>query len=149
LRSSGNIALLLAAVLACAAVATLAIGMIVMASGMDGYMDGHMGGMMGRGGGGGAQTPVAAQGPRVAVEIRDFDFFPRDLTVRAGAEVTWTNRDGAPHTATSGDDWDTGVLAKDDSATIRFDTPGAFDYICKLHPSMKGAVRVEAGSPTP
>ena len=119
-----------------------------MASAMDGYMGGHMGGMMGRGGGA-AQTPVAARDSRVAVEIRDFDFFPRDLTVRAGAEVTWTNRDDAPHTATAGDDWDTGTLAKDESATIRFDTPGAFDYICTIHPTMKGVLRVEAGSPVP
>ena len=145
MRSSGNIGLLLAAVLAFAAVATLAAGMIVMASGMDG----HMGGMMGRRGAGAPQTPVADAGPRVAVEIRDFDFFPRDLTVRAGTDVTWTNRDDAPHTATSGDDWDTGTLAKDESAAIRFDTPGAFDYICAIHPTMKGVLRVEAGSPVP
>ena len=144
MRSSGNIGLLLAAVLAFAAVAALAAGMIVMASGMNG----HMGGMMGRGGGA-PQTPVAVRDSRVAVEIRDFDFFPRDLTVRAGTDVTWTNRDDAPHTATSGDDWDTGTLAKDESATIRFDTPGAFDYICTIHPTMKGVLRVEAGSPVP
>jgi plastocyanin len=81
----------------------------------------------------------------VTVEIRDFDFQPRDLTVRPGARVTWVNRDGASHDATDEDDaWSTERLDRDESATLTFDDEGAHEYRCTIHPYMKGTLRVVA-----
>ena len=73
---------------------------------------------------------------------------PERVEVAAGTEVTWTNRDAAPHTATASDGaqreaFDTKVVKKDGSAAVKFDRPGEYAYICDLHPFMKGTVIVE------
>jgi plastocyanin len=89
------------------------------------------------------QAPVVATGPRVTVEIRGFDFFPRDLTVRTGAAVTWTNRDEAPHDATDlAGAWASGLLKQDQSDTIVFDSPGVYQYHCTIHPNMQATLKV-------
>ena len=137
-RSIGSVALAVAAALALAAAIVFFVGMDVL---MAGHMGGGMMGMMDRAGNS-AQTPVVAGASQVTVEIRDFDFTPRDLTVAIGARVTWTNRDSAPHTATAKGQWDTGTLDKGDSATLTFDQPGTYSYICTIHPSMKGTLTV-------
>jgi plastocyanin len=59
------------------------------------------------------------------VRIIDFRFEPTVLNVTPGTTVSWTNEDGAAHTATAEDDgFDTGRLDKGESAEITFDTPG-------------------------
>lgn len=80
-----------------------------------------------------------------AVTIQDFAFMPRDITVQAGAEITWTNEDSADHTATADDPevFDTGTIAEDGEGTATLDAPGTFQYICTIHPSMKGSITVE------
>ncbi len=89
------------------------------------------------------QTPVVSTGPRVTVEIRGFDFFPRELTVRTGAAVTWLNRDEAPHDATDqAGAWATGLLKQDQSITIVFDSPGVYQYHCTIHPNMQATLNV-------
>ena len=45
----------------------------------------------------GADSPAKAN----TVVIDNFTFAPTELTVPAGTEVTWVNRDDVPHTATS------------------------------------------------
>ncbi|MBI2913443.1 MAG: cupredoxin family copper-binding protein [Chloroflexi bacterium] len=136
--SSGNVALIVAAALALAAAVVFVVGMgVIMAGGMGGGMMG----MMNRAGNS-PQTPAVATASEVAVEIRNFDYTPRDLTVPAGARVTWTNYDAAPHTATAKGQWDTGILDKGDSATLTFDQPGTYEYFCLVHPSMKASLTV-------
>ncbi len=105
-------------------------------------MAGHMGGgMMGRAGSS-AQTPFVAPGD-VTVDIRGFEYFPRDLTVKAGASVTWTNRDNVPHNATdNGHSWETETLHENDSGTLTFPDPGEYTYYCTIHPSMKAKLIV-------
>lgn len=89
------------------------------------------------------QTPVLSETEEVVVEIREYDFWPRDLTVRPGTQVTWINRDSVPHDATSADTWGTGLLNNDDSSSISFDEPGSYEYICTVHPDMTGKLTVE------
>jgi plastocyanin len=97
------------------------------------------------GGGGAPQTPVLSDASEVNVEIADFDFSPRELTVQAGAAVTWANRDSAPHDATDeAGAWGTGTLKQGESATIVFDSPGEYEYLCTIHPNMKATLTVEA-----
>lgn len=96
------------------------------------------------GAGGAPQTPVLSDASQVNVEIADYDFSPRDLTVQAGTAITWTNRDSAPHDATDeAGGWATGTLKQSESATISFDSPGAYGYLCTIHPNMRGTVTVE------
>ena len=78
------------------------------------------------------------------VGISDFKFVPESVAVKAGAELTWTNSDDAPHTATADDSsFDTGDLDRGDSKTIVFDEPGTFSYYCRFHPFMKATVEVQ------
>lgn len=77
-----------------------------------------------------------------------WNFVLEDLTVPAGTAITWTNRDVAVHTSTSGvspvpdGKWDTGLLFLDESSTIIFNTPGVFPYFCTVHPFMTATVTV-------
>lgn len=96
------------------------------------------------GGGGAPQTPVLSNESEVSVDIADYDFSPRGLTVQTGTAITWKNRDGVPHDATDKDgSWGTGVLREKQSATITFDSPGVYDYYCTVHPNMEGTLTVE------
>ena len=89
------------------------------------------------------QTPVVAEVTQVTVEIRDFDFFPRDLTMETGTEVTWVNRDSVPHDATDEEGaWATAMLKEGASATLSFDSPGVYRYRCTIHPDMKATLTV-------
>ena len=118
--------------------AALLVGGLTMGIGMAGHMGG---GMMGRAGNA-PQTPFVAQG-NVTVDMRGFEYFPRDLTINAGDAVTWKNSDNVPHTATENDKaWDTGVIGKDDESSLTFDAPGQYEYYCTIHPSMKARLTV-------
>lgn len=77
------------------------------------------------------------------VEIKDFRYGPAELTVPAGAAVTWTNHDEEPHTITSatGAFGSTG-LSHDETFTQTFTRPGRYAYFCALHPQMKAIVVV-------
>ena len=80
-----------------------------------------------------------------AVTIKDFAFDPGDLKVKTGDTVTWTNEDSAGHDVT-GDAFksgDAGGLGQGDSFENTFEKAGSFDYICSVHPTMKGTVTVE------
>ncbi len=130
-----------------AIVLAVAITVSIMASGCgDGFFDmgeGHHDQMHGAAGGA-PQTPVAVDASQVDVEIADFDFSPRELTVQAGATIRWTNGDSAPHDATDeADGWGTGTLKQGESATITFDAPGTYAYFCTIHPDMKATLAVE------
>lgn len=118
--------------------AALLVGGLTLGIGMAGHMGG---GMMGRAGSA-KQTPLIAQGD-VTVDMRGFEYFPRDLTIDTGSTVTWTNGDNVPHTATEDDKaWDTGIIGKNDEASLTFDNPGAFQYYCTVHPGMKAKLTV-------
>jgi len=95
------------------------------------------------GAGGAPQTPVLSGASQVNVEIADYDFSPRELTVQTGVAITWTNRDSVPHDATDvAGAWATGTLRQGKSATIVFDWPGEYEYLCTIHPNMKGTLTV-------
>jgi plastocyanin len=111
---------------------------------------GDMGGMMGgdrtMGGrsGRGDETTGTASG-QGKVRIADFVYEPSALEVTPGTDVTWTNEDGAPHTATAQDSiFDTGRLNKGESAEITFERPGTYEYICTFHPYMEGRIVVSS-----
>ena len=88
-----------------------------------------------------ADAPSAAPDVLIAV----FSYCQPSVTVPVGTEVRWTNRDAAPHSATSTSPdvpFDTGPLAQGQSAAIRFDRPGTYEYLCSIHPAMRGTVTV-------
>lgn len=80
------------------------------------------------------------------VAIVDFDFRPSPLQTTAGAAVTWTNQDSVAHTVTSDGDGPmaSGELAGGESYEVTFDAAGTYDYLCTIHPTMRGTVEVSA-----
>jgi plastocyanin len=85
------------------------------------------------------------------VRMRGYAFTPAALTVRAGATVTWTNLDQAPHdvVTTSGPAvLRSPLLERGRSWSFTFTTPGAYGYYCSVHPDMRAQVIVIA-APTP
>jgi plastocyanin len=83
----------------------------------------------------------------VTVQISQFQFEPRELTVTPGTTVHWVNKDQTIHNVVTID----GQLASpgldtDDGYTFVFDHEGDYSYHCSLHPQMLGVVHVKAHS---
>lgn len=78
------------------------------------------------------------------VIIEDYAYLPVEITIQAGETVTWINKDSVRHTSTdTGDEFDSGMLGRDESYEYTFNDPGVYDYYCIPHPYMKGKVIVE------
>jgi plastocyanin len=78
------------------------------------------------------------------VVMKNFDFSPMMLTIKAGTSVTWKNLDGEPHTVVSPDGvFRSHALDQGDTFTFKFDTPGTYKYICSIHPKMMAAIVVQ------
>jgi plastocyanin len=78
------------------------------------------------------------------IEVKDFMFMPTTLTVNAGEEVSWVNKDDEPHTVVS----DTGLfrssaLDTDEKFSFKFDKPGTYHFTCSIHPRMVGTIIVK------
>jgi plastocyanin len=89
--------------------------------------------------------PAAAAKPKSGatdVNIAAFVFGPGKITVAPGQSVSWTNTDDSPHQISVAGR-KTGVLLRGQSEALAFNSEGLFDYICSLHPSMKGQVEVK------
>jgi len=83
-------------------------------------------------------------GPTATIEISDFAFAPRTLTIAAGTTVTWRNRDAEPHTVRGPDErLRSGALDQDEVYSVRFDKPGTYRYGCSIHPQMSGTIIVQ------
>lgn len=74
--------------------------------------------------------------------IKDFLFTPNAITVKVGETVTWVNEDGVVHTVKSAD-FASPNIKNADSYKFQFIKAGTFEYICGVHPYMKGVVIVE------
>jgi amicyanin len=91
--------------------------------------------------------PAGAQTAPVAVGIDNFTFNPQTLTVKAGATVTWTNKDDIPHAiAAVNREFKSKALDTGDAYSFTFTTPGTYAYFCSLHPHMTGTIVVEAAT---
>lgn len=89
------------------------------------------------------QTTVIATGAETQqVSISNFHFTPQTMTVAVGDTVTWTNDDSTSHIV-SIDGVESPELFKGDSWSHTFTAAGAFDYVCTIHPSMKGTITVQ------
>lgn len=93
--------------------------------------------------------PPAAKEEGSSVNIQGFSFNPKILTISEGTVVTWTNRDGVPHTVTSGSRrssdglFDSGSLAKGDTFSYKFNKAGSYEYFCPFHPGMEATIIVK------
>ena len=84
----------------------------------------------------GNSTPHPPQ--TLQVEIRGMQFVPATLRVHRGDVVVFTNHDLVPHTATSAGWFDSGPLSPNQSWTYVVTDSVDYDYVCSMHPMMKG-----------
>ncbi len=84
------------------------------------------------------------------VEIEDFVFSPKELTVKRGTTITWVNKGAAAHWIGSNPhpmhtlfpELASGALANGQSYSFTFQKIGTIDYHCHMHPSMRGKITV-------
>jgi plastocyanin len=78
------------------------------------------------------------------IEIKDFAFNPRTITVKSGQTITWINRDEEPHTVVSVEKQfkKSSALDTDQTFTITTGAPGTYTYFCSVHPKMTGTIVV-------
>jgi len=103
-----------------------------------------------------ATTPCLAEeagtgGAPVATVTMDHNtFIPAEITVVPGTTVTWTNSEAMPHTVVDQNKaFRSKTLVKDASFSFTFTTAGDYDYLCSIHPFMKGKVIVKPGASGP
>jgi plastocyanin len=84
-------------------------------------------------------TPGASE-----VKIDNFVFNPSIVTVKAGTQVTWINKDDIPHTVDSTDGkFKSNALDTEDKFQFSFNTPGEYPFFCRMHPKMTGKIIVQ------
>jgi plastocyanin len=79
-----------------------------------------------------------------AIKIVDYAFSPSRITVTAGTKVSFANTGSQPHNAAGADagNWDTDMLNQGETATVTFNKPGTYSFVCTPHPFMIGQVIV-------
>lgn len=90
-------------------------------------------------------STAAQQQPAVKeVTIDNFSFGPMDLTIPAGTQVTWINKDDVPHVVMSVDKkFKSKALDTDDKFSFTFQEAGTYEYFCSVHPKMTGKIIVK------
>lgn len=91
-----------------------------------------------------AAAGAMAAPPKHTVTMEAVRFDPPVVTVKRGDSVTWINRDPYPHNVTAKGAFQSREIAADGKWTYVAAKPGRYDYVCTLHPGMKGTLVVEA-----
>jgi plastocyanin len=88
-----------------------------------------------------AAAPAAFGAIPVNIEFQAFS--PTPLDVLPGETVEWDNISSRAHTVTADDEsFDSGDIEAGDRFERTFDTVGAYDYHCRIHPGMVGELDV-------
>lgn len=85
-------------------------------------------------------------GAKVSVTVRVVDnrFEPSDITIQQGQAVNWVFEGASSeHDVVAKDGSFVSELMMEGSYTHVFDDAGEFDYLCSIHPEMRGSVTVE------
>jgi plastocyanin len=131
--------------------ACLALGLVVAACGDDDDDD--------DGGGAAEETQQPAPpagggggGGPTEVTMKEIAFDPKDITIKKGDTVTWTNDESVGHDVTKesgpGPDFssgDPGGMSQGDTYEETFNTAGEIEYVCVVHKGqgMTGTITVE------
>jgi len=86
-----------------------------------------------------APAAAPAQPAEVTVSMKDFEFAPQEIKIKAGTTIVWKNDGTKPHSATAVDkSFDTAIFQPGESKNVKFDKPGTFAYYCQLHGTPDG-----------
>ena len=91
-------------------------------------------------------SSAPSAGPE-GVNIQNYAFSPKTLTVAAGTTVTWKNLDQFAHevrsaTGDPGTPFDLGPQATGKTVSHTFTAPGTYHYYCNIHNYMTGTIVV-------
>jgi plastocyanin len=90
-----------------------------------------------------AASSVPVRAADMDVNIDNFAFTPKELTVKAGTTIVFRNRDDIPHSVVgSKGEFHSKALDTDDSFSFTFANAGSYAYSCGLHPRMQGRIVV-------
>ena len=78
---------------------------------------------------------------KTTVIIKDFAFNPKEITIKAGTEIEWTNQDSVIHDVTT--EFFDHDINPGESFAYTFDTAGTYEYHCDIHQSMTGTITVQ------
>jgi len=71
-------------------------------------------------------------------------YVPNPVNIQRGATVTWTNNDTTTHNnIADGGSFSTPDIPPGGTASVTFQTAGAFQYHCGLHPGMGATINVQ------
>jgi plastocyanin len=87
-----------------------------------------------------ASTATAAP-KRAEVSVQFSAYGPSQLDVLPGTTVVWSNVSSRTHTVTA-DRFDSGHLDPGAQFRVTFAQPGAYQYHCTIHPSIRGEIDV-------
>ena len=83
-----------------------------------------------------ASQKKASGGAKVTITNNKFE--PKTVTIKAGSEVTWENKEGS-HTVSADDgSWASSALTAGKTYSQKFDKPGKYQYYCAFHGSKGG-----------
>jgi plastocyanin len=79
----------------------------------------------------------------IDIQMKSFAFNPKEVTVKAGTKVTWTNMDSAGHDVKAADgSWGSDTLNNGQTYSKVFDKEGTYPYVCTFHSGMAGTIVV-------
>jgi plastocyanin len=92
----------------------------------------------------GSGSGAATTSDTVEIDMKNFQFVPKDATVKVGQKVKWVNQDSAPHDATDEKtgQFKSGQFAKGESYEFTAKKAGKISYVCTIHPGMDGTLTV-------
>jgi plastocyanin len=87
----------------------------------------------------------SSSGGGVAIKMQNIQFDPKDVTVKVGQKVTWTNDDSVDHnvTAQSGADFKSKDFGNGATFSFTPDKAGTIKYVCTIHPGMTATLTVQ------
>ncbi len=88
---------------------------------------------------------ASSGGGGVAIKMQNIQFAPKDVTVKVGQKVTWTNDDSVDHnvTAQSGADFKSKNFGNGGTFSFTPDKAGTIKYVCTIHPGMTATLTVQ------
>jgi plastocyanin len=89
-----------------------------------------------------AAVPALAKEHKVSID--NIKYEPKEIKIKKGDTVVWTNGDDRDHTVTADDgSFASKKIASRDTFERKFAKAGKFKYHCDYHPRMKATVVVE------
>jgi plastocyanin len=78
-----------------------------------------------------ASQEKASGGAKVTITNNKFE--PKTLTIKAGSEVTWENKEGTHAVSADDGSWTSAALTAGKTYSQKFDKPGKYPYYCTFH----------------